>query len=1360
MIKYLRLAILQVWCVFVAPTNTLLAAAPPLLTYLGIEQGLSNNAVTSIYQDHNGFMWFGTYDGLNRYDGYNFTIYRNEFNDSNSLVNNRIACIIEDHQHRLWIGTRGGISIYSHATGRFSRLNYLPYKSTKQKRILVAVNAIQPGAKATIFIGTNGEGLLVYNATGPARQAPLKNGTTVTTQYEVASVAIDAAQHTWLFVRNVGLCLYDDNSGMVKVVNDNIRNGIALQADRNGQLWLGTDEGLHRYSIASNAFTSVLTTHSKRVVNLIIDRQQTLWVASDGEGVFTMPLSTGKITHLASAQNKELLTSTAVFSIFEDHEGRKWIGTLRGGVNILDPRKAGFASITHDPLNPNSLINDFTLSLCEDADHNIWIGTDGGGLSIWNRKQDRFTNIKHLGGNNQSPCSDFVTSIVSDFQHNIWVSTWGTGIYRYNKTTRSFEHYACFNQLSGREDKNTWLLYEDAERSLWAGVCTGSPLYRLNRSANRFEVFDSSLTNILSMTEDSKGNFWAGDYTSLIKVDRATKRHRVFNIGYPVRVFHEDKAGNCWIGTEGGGLLLFDRKTGAYTRYNKANGLSNNSILKILEDKNGNLWISTFYGISKFNPREKTFKNFSQSDGLLCNQFNYNAALALPSGEFIFGGIKGMNIFYPDSLSYFSGMPKVLLTGLKIDNVPIERADRYVTKRAGDHVTALQIPYNKAVLAFDFVALEYSAPDKIDYAYYLEGWDKGWNYVGKSRTANYTRLHEGSYTFRVKTSNAEGAWNNQDYMLQITILPPWYRTWWAYLLYTAVIIGLGYTYLRYKAQKTRLAFDIRLARLETEKEKELNEKKLAFFTNISHEFRTPLTLIINPVKELLNGADRTAGNGLEVVYRNARRLLSLVDQLLLFRKADSETDRLKITRLNFHNLCREVYLCFAQQARAKQINYTFSCANPQLEVYADREKIEIVLFNLLSNALKFTPENGMVGFTVREDEEDITITITDTGCGIGEDAGQRLFEKFYQVKEKHTPGKAGFGIGLYLSRHFIEGHKGNISFNSAAGQGTSFTVRLKKGTLHFAGQYIFEEMTEDPALLEELMGTISSEIPPARPAEKEPVAISDIITGKRSILIVDDNAEIRDYLRLLFCEKFLFHEADNGEDGLRIAREHYPDIIISDVFMKGMSGVELCNTLKQDPSLNHIPVILLTANPSQEIKLRGIECGADDYIVKPFEQELLLARVDNILQNRNVLQGYFFDKITLKKTDARISTEYKDFLERCISIVENNLDKDSFNIKVLAAEIGMSHSNLYKKVKSISGHSVNAFIRFIRLRRAAVLLLSTGCNVNEAAFEVGLNDMKYFREQFARLFGMNPSEYIKKYRNSFNKDFNVVNWKE
>lgn len=1320
---------------------------PSSLTYLGIEHGLSNNAVTSIYQDHKGFMWFGTYDGLNRYDGKNFIVYRTRFNDTTSLSNNRIACISEDARHSLWVGTREGVSIHNKTTGHFSGLYYITGK-VKQK-IAVPVTVLTPGPNGGMLIGTTGKGLFIYNDTGYARQVPLINGST---HYKVDAVTVDAGRRTWVFVRDVGLCRYDEKKGAVQLVNDSIFNGSVLLADNRGNLWLGTEDGLYKYTIDHNTYSGILKTYAHKVTALVIEKQTTLWITSDGEGVFSMPLATEKIKRLASPSNKELLTSTAAFSIFEDQEGRKWIGTLRGGINILDPRRAPFTAITHDPLHANSLVNDFTLSLCEDADHNIWIGTDGGGLSIWNREQDRFTNFRHLSGRLPAVSGAFVTNILSDFQQTIWVATWRGGIYRYNKINNSFQYYACRNPFTGKEDMNAWVLYEDSGKDLWAGVFTNGPLYRLNRAAHHFEVFDTTLVNIFSMKEDSKGNFWVGGTKSLIKVDRSAKKHRVFNIGYPVRAIHEDKAGNCWIGTEGGGLLLFNRETGAYTRFTTTDGLSNNAVLRILEDRHGNLWISTFNGISKFDPVKKLWRNFSQSDGLLSNQFSYHAALALSSGEFAFGGIKGLNIFSPDSLNFSNHMPDVQLTGLLIDNTPVEQATRYVTERSQDKVISLTVPYDKAAIAFSFVAPEYSTPDKINYAYYMEGWDKDWNYAGSTRTANYTHLYEGNYTFRIKNTNAAGEWNKNEYRLKIKVLPPWYRTWWAFLMYLAGSVALVWLYQRYRAQQIKLHFEVRLARMEMEKEIELNKRKLDFFTNISHEFRTPLTLIINPVKEMLGHSNESGGKGLEVVYRNARRLLSLVDQLLLFRKAESETDKLRITCLNLHDLCKDVYHCFSQQAAAMNIHYTFSCASEQLLIYADREKIEIVLFNLLSNAIKFTPENGSISLSVIEQEDDITVDITDTGCGINESTGHQLFEKFYQGK----PGKTGFGIGLHLSKQIVESHQGRLSFTSIPGERTIFKVVFRKGAGHFSGQHVFEEIGESPALLEELMGNISSRTPVA----KEQPPVGDIVSGKRSILVVDDNPEIRGYLQVLFQDRFIFHEADNGAGGLQMAREHTPDIIISDVIMNGMNGVELCQAIRQDTSLSHIPVVLLTASPSQETRLRSMECGADDYILKPFENDLLIARIDNLLKNRNMLQRYFLDKITLRENNTRVSAEDKDFLERCISVVEHNLDNDAFNIKMLASEIGMSHSNLYKKVKAVSGNSVNAFIRLIRLRRAAVLLLSTGCNVNEAAFSVGLNDVKYFREQFSKLFGMTPSAYIKKYRSTFNKDFNIINWND
>ncbi|HEX6430990.1 MAG TPA: two-component regulator propeller domain-containing protein, partial [Niastella sp.] len=1086
-----------------------------------------------------------------------------------------------------------------------------------------------------------------------------------------------------------------------------------------------------------------------RVPDLHLDNENRLWVASDGAGVFIIDLPEMDATRLVRPDNRDILTSKAIFSIYQDKDGRKWIGTLRGGINVIEPGKNRFGTIRRDPFITNSLVNDFILSFCEDRQQGLWIGTDGGGISYWNRLKNIYTNFQHQEKTAHSLSSDFVCSILNDYQNNVWIATWGGGINRYNKATRSFERFACIDPNTNIEDKYGWFLYEDTQKRLWASTCNNGRLYWYNRDIGRFELFDKQVTNYITLAEDSQGNFWSGNFSKLVKIDREGKKHTVYHIGNPVRSILEDRQGRFWIGTEGGGLLLFNRSTGQFIRYSEAEGLCSNSILTMLEDKQGKLWISTFNGISKFDPQTRGFTNFSQSDGLQSNQFNYNAGMKLQSGEFLFGGIKGFNLFYPDSIYTTSYPVQVWLTGVKVTNTPIEENASFIAKRTEDRIEAITLPFNKAVLSIDYVALNYTAPDKINYAYYLEGWDKAWNYVGKARTANYTRLNEGLYTFRVKATDAEGRWLKQEQKLLIRVLPPWYRTRWAWLLYGVAFVSGVYIYIQYKAQQTKQKYQMALAKMETEKEKELNEKKLSFFTHVSHEFRSPLTLIINPVKELLNEPGKTPEpEKLNIVYRNARRLLSLVDQLLLFRKTDSEMGELKKTPVNLYELCHDVYICFLQQAKAHNIQYELSGADASFEILADREKIEIVLFNLVSNAFKFTPNGGKVMLEILPKEKNIEVSITDTGCGIEENTGNRLFEKFYQAKNNQETAHSGFGIGLYLAKQFVEAHKGTIRYESKIGEGARFTISLQAYRTLRGERASHQLATKTPALLEELLGNneVENALPESNKIDKTISAADDLVSVKKAILIVDDNAEMRQYLRHLLTGMYLVYEAESGEAGLQMALKYMPDIIISDVVMNGITGVEFCSRLKADSELGHIPVILLTATTSSDTKLKGIECGAEDYITKPFDAAFLMAKLANVLKSRNTLQQYFLDTVTLRKNTVKVSAEYRQFLDRCMNIIDQEIDNDGFTIKEFTQKMGMSHSGLYKKIRLVSGLSVNAFIRHIRLRRAALLLLSTNTNINEACFAVGINDPKYFRIQFHKLFGMNPSEYVKKYK--------------
>lgn len=1326
--------------------------------YLGIEQGLSNNAVMSIYQDHNGFMWFGTYDGLNRYDGYGFKKFHNIIGNNNSLAINNIYTIESDHKHNLWVGGQKGLSVYDPVKSVFTTVNYISLTGSKETlqdniHIVKAIN------DECLLIGTQHNGLLVFENSSNAGLQILLNKKIE--NYDVTAIAYDEnSKRIWVFIQHMGLFLYDSLNKKLILAQSIIKQANCMKVDKKGQLWLANDNGLYLYNVVAKTFSKSLVPVKCPIITLCANKKNDLWIGSDGAGVWLLPYGAQEAKPVVSNKGKALVNSNSIYAIYEDLEGRMWIGTLRGGINIIEPGNNFFEKVIYHPSSENNLVDNFILSFCEDKNNNVWIGTDGAGLRFWNRSKNTFTEFKNNPLDKRTISSDFITSISKDYLGDLWVSTWFGGLNRLQRNSLFFERYTCYNSKTDAEENNVWLVFEDAQKRLWASATNEGSLYLFNRKVNKFELFDNSIVNLQSIAEDNEGNLWGGNYNSLIKIDRVNKSNITYTIGYPVRCIHEDRLKNFWIGTQGGGLLLLDRKSGQFLRYTTNDGLPSNTVLRILEDNKENLWLSTYNGLSKFNLPSRSFRNFSQLDGLQSNQFSFNAAIALTSGEFLFGGINGFNQFFPDSVQYHTESPRIFLNGLKINNAPIEDDNSYVTEREIEKINQITVPFDKAVLSIDFIALTYGARDKISYAYFLEGWDKGWNYVNDVRTANYSKLQEGSYVFKIKVTNSDGKWSNETQLLKIIVLPPWYRSWWAILIYALIFTGLIYIYIWYTKKQERLKYDIKLAHLASEEEKKLIEKKVSFFTNISHEFRAPLTLIIDPLKKAINNKENVSDKtDLTVAHRNARRLLSLVDQLLLFRKADSGNDVLKISIINIIHLCNEVFQCFSQQAKARNIDYRFTTSNETIEIYGDYEKIEIALFNLLSNAFKFTSENGVILFSVAEMETEVLVCIKDTGCGIDPADKDRIFGKFQQAD---SPGlqKTGFGIGLYLVKHYIESHSGRIVCTSQVNEGTTFNLFLLKGKDYLTGNYIMRGEDKNIELFNELVEEQNFEETATRIAPIAGKLAEEVVTDKKSILVIDNDNEMRKYLLHLFSPKYFLYNADNGKYGLELAGKHLPDLIISDINMNGMSGIELCSIIKHSELLDHIPVILLTASTTDEIKLKGIEVGADDYITKPFDSEMLLAKVETILKNRGLLRKYFMDSITLKETPIKVPAEFQDFLRKCIAVIEENIDNEEFTIKKFSKAMGMSHSGLYQKVKTISGQTLNAFIRSIRLRRAAVLMLTENMNVNQAAFQVGIGDVRYFREQFVKLFGITPSEYIKRHRNTFNRDLNTIREEE
>lgn len=1371
-------------------------AGYPVRTCLGIDQGLSNNFVRCIYQDKKGFMWFGTYDGLNRYDGYEFKIFRNSFKNARSLVNNWINAINEDEKGDLWIGTRQGACVYQSLSDNFSFLYYYT-PGKKAAQLTSVVKDIEADPQGNMFVATADKGLLFFQkGESVGHRIPLEKD--ATSPYEVTSIKAGKDGNVWCFVTNKGLCVYEYKTNKAKIVNAAIKSANCIEA-ANGYLWIGTNEGLFRYNITSNSFDKAYNEANKKlnynvVAGITAGKNNELWIATNGGGVVILDTESGETQFLSNTKEPNSLSSNAVYSIWIDKQSRKWIGCLRGGVNVIDPNKERFQNIVSNPATTNTLISNYILSFYEAPNSDLWIGTDGSGLSIWNRKLNSFTNYHHDSGNPYSLSDNFVTDIRSDFQNNIWITTYRGGVNRFDNG--KFEHYNCV------DPGNAALVLhpigptplEDAEKNLWLSTQQYG-LFKLNRQKKVFELFDDRLRDLYSFKEDKHNVFWGGSINHLVQIDKARGKHVSYFIGKPVSVIMEDRSGNFWLGTDGGGLILFDRKQGKMiARYTTEEGLCSNAVLTILEDTEGNLWMSTFNGIAKFNPKTRTFRNYYQGDGLQSNQFNYHAALKLRSGEIVFGGIKGFSLFRPENIVAVNSNPKIFLTDVKVANTALEQDTSLEVQTGSNRIELIKVPYNKAALSFEFAALEYSAPDKIQYAYYMEGSDKDWIYCGDTRKVAYSHLSEGAYTFRVKNTNAEGQWNKEEAQIKVIVLPPWYRSWWAYLIYTVMVGAAVYFYLKYRAKRTRLQYEVKIAKLNAEnerlekerslaelavektelereraerekehaerekerilnkREREINEKKISFFTSISHEFRTPLTLIINPVKELLD-KDYNEQNGkgeLNIVYRNAKRMLSLVDQLLLFRKTESGLDHIKPSRLNIHDLAYEVYLCFVRQAQVQRINYLFDCPDKQLEIYADREKLEIILYNLLSNAFKYTPADGSIKLLFEDAGGNVVIKVEDNGAGIPSGTGERIFDKFYKAERTKTSSREGFGIGLFLVKQFTEQHGGTISYESEEGQGTTFTLKLQKGRAHFGEDVIISETMVTP----HLAGALKEESETGENSiSEEPLA--ELVSEKQSILVIDDDESIRQYLVHLLKDTYIIYQAENGEAGLVLAQKYLPDLVISDIHMSEMNGIELCRAVKENERLSHIPVILLTGATSEELKLQGVQGGADDYIVKPFDSKLVVALVATLLKNRNALQKYFYNEITLNKGDFKVSSEYKELLDKCISIVEDHLRDKNFSIQTLLSELGMSHSNLLRKVKSVSGQPVNIFIRSIRLRKAAELFINTDYSIKETAYTVGIRDIKYFREQFNKLFGMNPSEYVKKYRKVHGKQYTV-----
>ena len=966
----------------------------------------------------------------------------------------------------------------------------------------------------------------------------------------------------------------------------------------------------------------------------------------------------------------------------------------------------------HNPNDPNSLSNNRITDIYEDKSGILWIATYFGGLNKFDRKTEKFYAYRYNPSDPNSISEDIVISIAEDPSGFIWAGTPDNGLHRFDKEKKEFTFIKY--KLDDPDDLSSTYaanLYVDRSGLLW---------------------ISARLDGIFSY-----------DYRKDIFVHYENDPHNTNSLGNNVvDLIFQDNSGNYWFGLAGKGLDKLDKKHNRFTHYTTRDGLPGNNIYSILEDDKSNLWISTEKGLSVFNPQNNTFRNFDTEDGL--PGYLLWCGCKSKTGEYIYGCSSGLAVFHPDSIKENNRFPPVYITDFSLFNKPVaigydSLTKRTILSRSIIGCDQLELNYDDKVFSFEFSVLDYYSPENNKYAYIMEGFDKDWTYTEPGRmTATYTNLDPGQYFFKVKASDKYGKWAAVGALIKIVILPPWWQTTWAYIMYLLFIICAVYIAWKTQVKRIRIQHEYEMSKFEAAKLHEMDQIKSRFFTNISHEFRTPLTLIIGPAQKLLEKAeDEISKENIDTIQRSARKLNKLVDELLDISKIEAGEMRLKAAEVDLISLIKDTVFPFQPFAERKKIELKLSYDEDQINIYLDKVKADKILNNILSNALKFTPEGGRVEVRVKRNDKTAEITITDTGIGIRKDKIDKIFDRFYQADDSRTREQEGTGIGLALARELIELHRGRVEVESEEGKGTTFRLTFLLGKEYLKADEICEE---------ELNGEAGVEMPEPEIKNESIKGDNKIVdfsedTPKKQILIVEDNMDVRKYLDGILVREYTVIEAKDGEEGLNKSFEYLPDIIISDIMMPKIDGLQMCSQLKNDPRTSHIPLIMLTARAAINDKIEGLETGADEYIMKPFEAAELKARIKNLLEQRKRLHEHFRNYGYLEIDSKNVSLPDHQFIQNSIELVNKYIDSSELGVDFLASRLSVSKSVLNKKLSALTGDTPAEFIKRIRLSRAAKLIELNAGNISEIAIEVGFSNPAYFAECFRKQFGISPSQY-------------------
>lgn len=1307
-----------------------------------VTDGLCANTIWDIEQDDQGYMWFGTKYGLSRFDGYEFKSYQHHQEIPGSIGNNFIRKIFKYDKQTFWIGTDEGIYLFDLGTEKFSLFKPLGK---------IFINDIIRAANGEIWIASKEKGVFRYlpkskKLSNFSFSASAKEGIS---SNEISKLLQDEEGHIWIGTYGKGIDVFEPQSGKFRhykasSVKGSLSNNVILNLykDLSGEVWIGTmSGGLNVWDKKSDTFKVYVKSGgnsiSDNIVRAIFQPKAGFMYLATEKGLNIFDIKNQRFTSYQNKNNDPFsISDDAVYTIFRDKEGGVWAGTYFGGLNYYHDKGSGFEFYYPSGVK-NSLSGNAVSAFLETKPGHFWIGTEDGGLNYFDAANKTFKKFPFTPGQDSLSYHN-IHALYQDKKGNIWVGMYTGGLNIYNPTNGKIKRYASDpSNPQTLSDNSIYSIDEDRQGRIWISTISGLNLYDPSSdSFIRIKGKGLEKSCIYQVQQDEQGIIWIATYDyGLIRMDRQNNLIRYSYSSKPGSISSnkvismlDDEKGNLWLGTDGGGLNRFNKKTGKFKEYDERYGIKSSVIYGIVNDHKGKLWLSTNSGIYEFDPKTNSSRNFGKWDNLQSQQYNYKACYKASDGKLYFGGINGFNAFDPGQIKTANNSMPVSFTNFQLFNKDLNLNDENSPlKKSVNYTSHITLQHDQSVMSFEYAALSFIAPNKTQYAFKMEGFDKDWNYVGAQRKATYTNLPAGNYTFKVKEMDDSGLEPQQVSSIRITILPPFYKTNLAYFLYLLLLAITIFLIRKYALDKARKRNEIKLERLKNKSEQDFYKQKIEFFTAMAHEIRTPLSLIIAPLEKLLGKPqkDPESGEQLQIMEENSDRLLTLVNQLLDFRRIESDIFEIHTEAIELVSFVNSMKDRFSPIAYQKGLNFSIKSSVKKLDVYADPEALMKILSNLLINALKFTRKNVEIRInklhTLENGRQMISISVEDDGIGIPKEQLEFIFTKFFKVstEEHQYTNLGGTGIGLALAKSLTEKHGGDLQVESEEGIKTIFTVLIpfvEKATPQIP---VFEDEEADSA------------------------------EGKQMVLIVEDDPSLLDFLyKSLIADGYYALKAMNGGEALKQLEKHPVDIVISDVMMPVMNGIELCKRIKNDINFSHLPVILLTAKTNSDAEIEGLESGADAYIPKPFKWKQVSLITRNLLELQANLKQRFaqhpFESSEILITGSRD----KKFLDKLIESIEQRISDPQLGVEELGRQVGMSRSSLYKKVKAITGQVPNEFIRLIRLKRAAKLLTMQEYNISEIGYMVGFSSHSYFSKCFYQQFKVTPTEFAENYKNN------------